>query len=96
MRAYDDDDTQPIVLLERATLARGSQSIPKSMLPAFVAGDWVVSPSGEEGYIAGRSLETPGAWMFVVKTGPSSWDSTVVEMMPEAFAGFTLKERKRK
>jgi hypothetical protein len=91
----DEDYTDPFIpqLDDDRQLAKGSRTFPRTMAPAFISGDWLVSPSGVEGYIAGRSSETEGAWLFVIKTGESMWDSTIVEMMPEHFAGFRMKER---
>jgi hypothetical protein len=89
-----EDTTNPVILVDSLSRTR-RMTLPYRALPAFLAGDFVISPSGVEGYIAGRSLETPGAWMFVIKNGPGRWDQTMVEMMPRHFLGFRLKERKK-
>lgn len=95
MRQYDRETTNPIIIEEELRFARGTRRNFKTPPnPNFISGDWLVSPQGVEGYIAGRSLDNPGNWLFVIKTGPSYWDSTVVEMREEAFVGFRKKECK--
>lgn len=92
----DDEYTNPMVLLDSLRAAKGTRDVSRNiaLAPLFMTGDWVASPTGVEGYVAGRSLETPGAWVFVMKTGPSAWDGAVIEIMPEHFTGFRLKEKK--
>jgi hypothetical protein len=68
----------------------------KYPVPGFMSGDWVVSPSGVEGYIAGRSLENSELWVFVMKTGPSGWDQKIVEMREDAFVGFKIKQKEKR
>jgi hypothetical protein len=89
----DEEYTDPMVVVEELRLARGTRRSLTRVTPPFVSGDWLVSPTGVEGYLAGRSYENPGTWLFVIKTGPGSWDGTVVEMLPEHFEGFRLKEK---
>jgi hypothetical protein len=60
-----------------------------------MTGDWLVGPNGQEGYITGRSEEIPGAWIFVLKTGPSPWDRTAMEMMESSFVGFVVKPKEK-
>lgn len=95
MRDYDREETSPIILEESLRLARGTKNQPVGLLPALVSGDWMVSPDGVEGYIAGRSHENPDMWIFVIKTGESIWAQTAVEMRTDAFVGFKLKEKVR-
>lgn len=96
VRRYDRDTTNPINLEEQFKFARGTRSAVKlPMSPALVTGDWLISPDGVEGYIAGRSLDTPGNWIFVIKTGRSGWDSVVVEMTADSFIGFKHKEKEK-
>lgn len=84
-----EDDTKPFAIAPgSAIFAKGTMAHVRQLIPAFMAGDWLRSPSGTVGYVAGRSCDNPRMWMFVVKTGKGSWDSTVVEMFPEAFIGF--------
>lgn len=88
MRKYDRETTNPIIIEEEFRFAKGTRHSVKYPVPGFMTGDWLVSPSGETGYIAGRSLENPELWLFVIKTGPSGWDQQVVEMREDAFVGF--------
>ena len=93
MRKFDRDTTNPIIIEDELRFPKGTRNVIKTpMAPAFVAGDFLVSPSGVKGYVGGRSLETPGAWIFIVKEDGSSWGSTVVEMMPDSFVGFKKVE----
>lgn len=93
MNDDDEEATNPVILLDQVRLAKGSKTLSyRALPPALVTGDWLVSPTGEEGYIAGRSLDNPGNWLFIIKTGPSGWDSKVVEMTGDAFIGFRKKK----
>jgi hypothetical protein len=94
MRQYDRETTNPIIIEEELRFAKGTANVrPIHLIPNFVTGDWLIAPNGNEGYIAGRSDEIPGAWIFVLKTGPSPWDRTVMEMLESSFVGFTLKPK---
>lgn len=89
----DTDATKPFIVEEELRFARGTRHTLKYPVPGLLSGDWLVSPSGVEGYLAGRSLDDPSLWVFVMKTGPSGWDQQIVEMREEAFVGFRLKEK---
>jgi hypothetical protein len=95
MRQYDREETNPIIIEENLRLAKGTRRTVAQPLPALVSGDWMVSPDGVEGYIAGRSLDDPDMWIFVIKTGESAWARATVEMRTDAFVGFKLKENVR-
>ena len=90
MRDYDREDTNPIVLVEELQMARGTRdAFVKKLGPALVTGDWLISPSGVKGYIAGRSPDNEGTWIFVIKSSKdAAWPTGVVEMMGDSFIGF--------
>lgn len=89
MHEYDREGTNPIIIEDELRFPRGTQNAIKRPLgPALVGGDWLVSPSGVRGYVAGRSLDDPELWIFVIQSGLGSTPSTVVEMTSDSFIGF--------
>lgn len=95
MREYDRENTNPIIVEEELRFPKGTRNgFRRPMGIALVGGDWLISPSGVKGYIAGRSLDNPEAWIFVIQSEASGWPTTTVEMTSDSFVGFKHLERK--
>lgn len=99
MDNFRDEPTQPIIPVElheldpsRCPTTRRSRTAFMGHPQQLTCGLELTAPNGVQGYISGRSFDGSGRILFVIVEGTGRHrQNTLVEVWPEAFAGWTTK-----
>ncbi len=67
---------------------RPTRNLRSPLAPRLVSGLKLRSPSGVDGYIAGKALDGSGRFVFVITEGDDVYEHKCVEMYAAQFRGF--------